>query len=166
MRKLLYSNGSPYARQVRILLAEKSLKYESDVNDMLRPVDEIRPHNPALQVPVLYDGEYHLFGSDLICDYLMSSYPTPEDQEDESRLAPAPTRANSHWEDRLVLGAINELAVAVLSLRLYSLPDSCITQRILARSIFTSRYLLTLPAAVCGEAKNIRFPKWSLANGS
>ena len=51
MLRLLYSNGSPFARRVRIVLMEKGLAFEGDVNDAVRPIEEIRPHNPALQVP-------------------------------------------------------------------------------------------------------------------
>lgn len=52
MRKLLYSDRSPFARKVRIVLAEKGLEYERDlVTGGLRPVDQIKKDNPALQVP-------------------------------------------------------------------------------------------------------------------
>ena len=44
MRKLLYSSGSPYARRVRVVLIEKGLEFESDVNDAVRPIEEIREH--------------------------------------------------------------------------------------------------------------------------
>jgi glutathione S-transferase len=40
MRKLLYSNGSPYARRVRVVLIEKRLEFASDVNDAVRPIEE------------------------------------------------------------------------------------------------------------------------------
>lgn len=41
--KLYFSNGSPFARKVRIVLAEKALAFESDVNDGLRPADVANP---------------------------------------------------------------------------------------------------------------------------
>jgi glutathione S-transferase len=75
MRKLLYSNGSPYARRVRVVLLEKGLAFDPDINDGVRPIEEIQPHNPALQVPVLYDAGRCLFGSNLILQYLYQQYP-------------------------------------------------------------------------------------------
>ena len=75
MRKLLFSNASPFARRVRVVLEEKQLSYEKDILDALRPVEEIRSVNAALQVPVLYDGERTLWGSDLILEYLYDKYP-------------------------------------------------------------------------------------------
>ena len=46
--KLYCSNGSPFARKVRIVLAEKGLACEVDIQDRLRPVEEatvgVRPH--------------------------------------------------------------------------------------------------------------------------
>ena len=41
MRKLSYSNGSPFARKVRIVLYEKGIEYEHDVDDRVRSVEEI-----------------------------------------------------------------------------------------------------------------------------
>jgi glutathione S-transferase len=35
--KLYYSQGSPFARKVRIVLAEKALDYEKDELNQLRP---------------------------------------------------------------------------------------------------------------------------------
>ena len=66
MRKLHFSNGSPFARKVRIVLHEKGLDYERDVQDRVRPVEEIASLNPALAVPVLVDRGLTLFDSDLI----------------------------------------------------------------------------------------------------
>jgi glutathione S-transferase len=117
MRKLLFSNGSPYARRVRIVLLEKGLAFESDVLDVVRPIEEIRPHNPALQVPVFYDGERHLFGSNLILQYLWALYPTPRGDNDAPPLAPAMTRADRHWDDLLILTTIEAMTDAYVNLR-------------------------------------------------
>jgi glutathione S-transferase len=53
MRKLYFSNGSPFARRVRIVLEEKALEYDQDIFDALRPIDQIKEITPTLQVPVL-----------------------------------------------------------------------------------------------------------------
>jgi glutathione S-transferase len=117
LRKLLYSNGSPYARRVRIVLIEKGLDFESDINDGVRPIEEIKPHNPALQVPVFYDGDRHLFGSNLILQYLWDMYPTPEGKKGAAPLAPTVTRPDQHWDDMLVLTTIEAMADAYVNTR-------------------------------------------------
>lgn len=116
MRKLLYSNGSPFARRVRIVLIEKGLDFESDIYDAVRPIEDIRPHNPALQVPVLYDGERHLFGSNLILHYLFATYTDAAGTQDVP-LAPTPTRTEQHWDDSLTLTAIESLADSLVNVR-------------------------------------------------
>ncbi|HWA47484.1 MAG TPA: glutathione S-transferase family protein [Dongiaceae bacterium] len=119
MRKLLYSNGSPYARRVRIVLLEKGLPFESDVLDAVRPVENIRPHNPALQIPVLYDGERRLFGSNLILQYLFDRYPAAP-QAEGIPLAPSVTRRERHWDDMQILAAIEAIADSIVNVRLLS----------------------------------------------
>lgn len=118
MRKLLYSNGSPYARRVRVVLIEKGLPFGSDVNDAVRPIEEIRLHNPALQVPVLYDGDRHLFGSNLILQYLYSKYPDTPVTSGEPPLAPTITRPDCHWDDMQILAVIESLADSLIGVRL------------------------------------------------
>lgn len=118
MRKLLYSNGSPFARRVRVVLIEKDLAFDSDIDDRLRPIEEIRPHNPALQVPVLYDGEKVLFGSNLIIQYLYATYPNSPTTSNEPPLAPSITRPDQHWEDSLTLTAIESMADSIVGTRL------------------------------------------------
>ena len=114
--RLLYSNGSPFARRVRVLLLEKQLAFEADVYDGLRPVDVIRGDNPLLQVPVLFDGELRLFGTGVICDYLYATYPHMPGAA--VPLASTVTRAGQHWEDRLTLDAIEVLTETIVNLRL------------------------------------------------
>lgn len=118
MRKLLYSNGSPYARRVRVVLIEKGLDFEFDVNDAVRPIEEIRAHNPALQVPVFHDGERHLFGSNLILQYLYHEYPNTPSHSSEPPLAPTITRPDRHWDDMLILTAIELMADLLVGVRL------------------------------------------------
>lgn len=118
VRKLLYSNGSPYARRVRVVMIEKGLGFDSDVNDALRPISEIQSHNPALQVPVLYDGDRHLFGSNLILQYLYEQYPGSTPPESGPPLAPTITRPERHWDDMQILTAIESMADTLVGLRL------------------------------------------------
>jgi glutathione S-transferase len=118
MRKLLYSNGSPFARRVRVVLIEKGLPFDSDISDRVRPIEEIVPHNPALQVPVLYDGDRQLFGSNLIVQYLYATYPGPPADPENPPLAPAITRPDRHWDDSLILTAIESMADSLVGTRL------------------------------------------------
>jgi glutathione S-transferase len=118
MRKLLYS-GSPFARRVRVVLLEKGLDFEPDFHDGFRPIEAIRPHNPGLQVPVLYDGDRHLFGSALILHYLFQEYPSNPPHPADPPLAPTITRASRHWDDMLILTAIEAMADAVFAMRLH-----------------------------------------------
>jgi glutathione S-transferase len=71
--KLHFSNGSPFARKVRVVLAEMGLAFDSDIVDALRPATgEL---GPTLSVPVLEDGGRRLWESDLIVDDLLRTYP-------------------------------------------------------------------------------------------
>lgn len=118
MRKLMFSNGSPFARRVRIVLEEKGLPYERDVLDAIRPIEQIKAHNPALQVPVLIDGGRTLFGSDLIVQYLLATYPDAVTTAGEAPMASTMTRHDRHWDDMQVLTAIDSLSDAMVNIRL------------------------------------------------
>jgi len=90
---LYYSLTSPYARKVRVLLAEKRLTFDGvNVAESTRSVAE---HNPLGKVPtlVLDDGTV-LFDSRVICEALDALYPEP-------RLIPSAPRERAvvrHWE--------------------------------------------------------------------
>ena len=118
MRKLFFSNGSPYARKVRIVLHEKGLDYERDVYDAVRPIAAIRPNNPNLTVPMLIDGELELFESNLIIDYLLQTYPGLPPDAASPPLAPRLTRPERHWEDAKTLATIESFAGAMVNRRL------------------------------------------------
>ena len=116
--KLYYSNGSPFARRVRIVLLEKEIEFESDVKDIIRPVEELRPLNPALQVPVFEDGDRRLFGSGLIIEYLYATYRDRIGSAVAPPLAPSLVREDRYWDDRLVLAAVETLTETLIILRL------------------------------------------------
>ena len=69
---------SPYARKVRIALYEKDVPFErvralhGDCNrtDFLHV-------NPRAEVPALVDGDFQLFDSTVICEYIEDRYPDP-----------------------------------------------------------------------------------------
>jgi len=69
---------SPYARKVRIALYEKQIPFEriralhGDCNrtDFLHV-------NPRAEVPALVDGDFSVYDSTVICEYLEERYPEP-----------------------------------------------------------------------------------------
>lgn len=110
------SRGSPFARRVRIVLAEKQLDHEEDIYDRVRPIEAIAPLNPALSIPVLVDGDRKLFDSTLIVSYLMETY--PETGTERPPLSRSVTRPEHHWEDAQVLVALETLMSTIVNLRL------------------------------------------------
>ena len=77
---------SPYARKVRIALYEKDIPFErvralhGDCNRT-----DFLDVNPRAEVPALVDGDFALYDSTVICEYL-------EDRNPEPRLYPASAR--------------------------------------------------------------------------
>ena len=72
--KLLYANASPYARKVRVVIAEKALTgiEQIAVNPFDLP-DALVAANPLSKVPALIlDDGAALFDSPVICEYLDS----------------------------------------------------------------------------------------------
>lgn len=117
--KLYCSNGSPFARKVRIVLAEKGLAYDADIQDRLRPVEEAL--GPTLAVPVLDDGGRRLWESDLIIDYLLKTYPDCKPTADMAAappLAPWMTRPDRHWDDMTTLATLASCATSIVNIRL------------------------------------------------
>ena len=75
---LYYGSGSPYAWRVQLALEHKALAYELKVlsfsaGDTRKP--EFVAFNPRHQVPVLVDGDFVLYESNAIVEYLDEAYP-------------------------------------------------------------------------------------------
>src|SRR6185369_6351311 len=68
---------SPYARKVRIALYEKDVPFERvrALHDCNRT--DFQHVNPRAEVPALVDGDFSLFDSTVICEYLEDRYPSP-----------------------------------------------------------------------------------------
>ena len=75
--KLFTTSGSPYARKVRVVLAEKRIDCEIIMLAGLSDPDSPLPaHNPLGKVPTLIlDDGSSLFDSPVICEYLDSKTP-------------------------------------------------------------------------------------------
>jgi glutathione S-transferase len=75
---LYYGSGSPYAWRVQLALEHKALPYELTVlsfsaGDTRKP--EFVALNPRHRVPVLVDGDFVLYESNAIVEYLDEAYP-------------------------------------------------------------------------------------------
>lgn len=75
---LYYGSGSPYAWRAQLALEHKALPYELKVlsfsaGDTRKP--EFLALNPRHQVPVLVDGDFVLYESNAIVEYLDEAYP-------------------------------------------------------------------------------------------
>lgn len=95
MLKLLYSPTSPYARKVRVVLAEKKIECQSVEMSPWTPDTQVPQFNPLGKIPVLMlDDDTALYDSRVIVEYLDHVSPV-------SRLIPEPARQRivvRRWE--------------------------------------------------------------------
>ena len=95
MQKLIASRTSPYARKVRIALAEKKIEYQMVESSGWSPGNPVHEWNPLGKLPVLIlDDGTHLYDSRVIVEYIDLVSPV-------SRLIPEPARqriAVKKWE--------------------------------------------------------------------
>jgi glutathione S-transferase len=73
-----YGSGSPYAWRVQLALEHKALAYERKVlsfsaGDTRKP--EFVALNPRHEVPTIVDGDFVVYESDAIAEYLEEAYP-------------------------------------------------------------------------------------------
>ncbi len=118
MTRLLHgSDGSPFARIVRILLHEKGLDHERNTARMAqRELGETAALNPALRVPILEEDGRTLFESRIIAEYLLATYPDNAPESPSPPLAAALTRPEHHWDDSLVLATANTVLESLVLL--------------------------------------------------
>jgi glutathione S-transferase len=111
--RLIASKTSPYARKVRIALAEKKIECEIIEMSAWDPGNPVHGYNPLGKLPVLLlDDGTNLFDSRVIVEYLDMVSPV-------SRLIPEPARQRIHvrrWE-ALADGVSDATALAVLERR-------------------------------------------------
>jgi glutathione S-transferase len=74
--KLIGSDASPFARKVRIVLAEKKIDYEFELDDPWADKSAIWGNNPLGQVPVLIlEDDTPIFDSRVIVEFLDNASP-------------------------------------------------------------------------------------------
>jgi glutathione S-transferase len=84
--KLIASLTSPYARKIRIVLAEKKIDFDLVLDSPWEPGNTVSTLNPLGKVPVLVlDDDSTLFDSRVIAEYLDTVAPN-------NRLIPASGR--------------------------------------------------------------------------
>ena len=78
---------SPYARKVRIALYEKGLPFERvrGLHGDCNRSDFVHV-NPRAEVPALVDGDFSLYDSTIICEYLEDRHPEPAIYPHDPRL--------------------------------------------------------------------------------
>ena len=93
--KLIGSLTSPYVRKARIVLAEKKIEYDFEIDSPWSPDSKVPNVNPLGKIPVLVlDDETVLFDSRVIVEYLDNVTPN-------NKLMPAPNRERTlvkRWE--------------------------------------------------------------------
>ena len=77
MRTVYHLPLSPFSRKVRLVLGEKKLAFELQVENIWCRREEFLILNPTGQVPVLIDDGLVVADSTAICEYLEDAYPTP-----------------------------------------------------------------------------------------
>ena len=93
--KLIGSHTSPFARKVRIVLAEKKIEYDFVIDSPWLAGSKVPNINPLGKIPVLVlDDETPLFDSRVIVEYIDNVTPN-------NKLFPAPNRERTEvkrWE--------------------------------------------------------------------
>jgi glutathione S-transferase len=93
--KLIGSHTSPFARKVRIVLAEKKIEYDFEIDIPWLEDSKVPNINPLGKIPVLVlDDNTPLFDSRVIVEYIDNVTPN-------SKLFPAPNRERTEvkrWE--------------------------------------------------------------------
>jgi glutathione S-transferase len=123
MRKLYHSYLSPYARRVIIVLIEKGLAHEREKHTFAREFEGLAALNPCLLLPVYVDGDRHLWGSNLIIEYVLATYPETPADAPQPPLAAAMTRAERHWEDARLLATLETMTDSIMNLRQMKMSD-------------------------------------------
>ena len=107
--KLIGSNTSPFVRKVRIVLAEKKIEYDFELDNPGAAETKVPSVNPLGKIPVLVlDDETPLFDSRVIVEYIDNVTPN-------NKLLPGPNRERAEvkrWE--AVADGVLDAAVCII----------------------------------------------------
>ena len=121
MRILYHLPLSPFARKVRLALAEKRIPFELRVERVWERRPEFLELNPACQVPVLQEPNgLAIADSAAICEYLDEAYP---DTGLFGRTLAERAEYPQRWELVLMTALFATLTWMVLTLGAYALRD-------------------------------------------
>ncbi len=68
---------SPFAQKIKLALLEKGIPYETRIPVIGAAEPDFTAANPRREVPALVDGEFAVFDSSIILDYLEDKWPEP-----------------------------------------------------------------------------------------
>ena len=114
MRALLFTNGSPFARSVRIVLDELELEYERREEITTPSAEQRAMATPTLQVPTFWDDDQTLWESGTIVEYLLSTYAFRPAAEPP--LAKQAFRPEAEWKDKLIFATIQTFGNAATTI--------------------------------------------------
>ena len=114
--KLFFTTGSPFARAVRIVLAEKGLSFLRDETYTTPSVEERAKVTPTLQVPTLIDGELKLWDLTVIVEYLMMTYPNPQPPDGTEPFAVDDVRQERAWQDKIALATLQTFGGSIVTI--------------------------------------------------
>jgi glutathione S-transferase len=116
MIRLYHFWQSGNSREVRIVLAEKGLAFESVIVDVMKGetrTPAFLAMNPFGKVPVLADGDLTLYEASIINEYLDERYPDPPLMP-KTPAARAIVRARIYWASRHVHAHLGPVLVETL----------------------------------------------------
>jgi len=149
MMKLIGSLTSPYVRKVRVVMAEKKLDYQFEIEDVWAE-DSILKSNPLGKVPCLVlEGGEAVFDSRVIVEYVDTRSPV-------SRLIPEGSRERTEvrtWE-ALADGVIDALILARLELTWSGRDDSQRSQA------WVDRQMAKVHASLAAMSKGVGDKPW------
>lgn len=115
MLKLYNLSLSPYARKIRLVIAEKKLEVDLIDEYPWENRTDFLVLNPAGKVPVLRDGEIVLGESHAIFEYLEEKHPTPALLPSHIGERAEARRLHNYFDDKFY----NEVTKKILNERVY-----------------------------------------------
>jgi glutathione S-transferase/RNA polymerase-associated protein len=120
---------SPYAQKVKMALLEKGVAFETRLPNVDDPDPEFRALSPRLEVPALIDGDFGLFDSSIIVEYIEERWP-------ERPLLPrgARERARVRTLEEICDTAYDAVTWGVAEVTIFKRAEGSVADEILARA--------------------------------